>query len=286
MNDARMGFKRIVVGLPQGLADRAAVEAAADLAEFLRIELLATFIADSSLHTLAALSGAREFRAFDQRWQAIDAAQITREIDRAAGLARQRFVESVGTRAIKTSFDVIGGAEVMASLIRADDIVAVIEPAHPGERITQQFTGLLETALATAGAVLAIPRRIARTAGPIVMIASDFGDPSIRTALQIAAAFKERLVVTTVANTRLPIELLADANRLGVAVEHVSSGALPVTRLQERMRVLTRSALTDKGIALFSSLQGIPLLLIDPDRAASATNPKPGEQPQTGVSSA
>jgi len=285
MNGAEMGFKRVVVGLPQGLADQAAVEAAADLAEFLRIELLATFIADSSLHTLAALSGARELRAFDQQWQAIDAAQITREIDRATGLARQRFAESVGARAIKTSFDVIAGAEVMASLIRADDIVAVIEPGHPGERITQQFTGLLEAALATAGAVLAIPRRIARTAGPIVTIASDSEDPSIRTALQIAAAFKERLIVTTTADARLPVELLADANRLGVAVEHIS-GTLPGARLQERMRVLTRGALTDKGIALFSSLQGIPLLLIDRDRAATASNPKAGEQRPTGVSGA
>jgi hypothetical protein len=285
MNGAGMGFKRVVVGLPQGLADQAAVEAAADLAEFLRIELLATFIADSSLHTLAALSGARELRAFDQRWQAIDAAQIAREIGRATDLARRRFAESVGIRAVKTSFDVVAGAEVMASLIRADDIVAVIEPGHPGERITQQFTRLLEAALATAGAVLAIPRRIARTAGPIVTIASDSGDPSIRTALQIAAAFKERLIVTTTADARLPIELLADANRLGVAVEHIS-GTLPLPRLQERMRVLTRSALTDKGIALFSSLQGIPLLLIDPDRAATTTSPKAGEPRQTGVSSA
>ena len=42
----RRGSKRMVVGLPQGLANRAAVEAAVQLAELLRIELLATFIAD------------------------------------------------------------------------------------------------------------------------------------------------------------------------------------------------------------------------------------------------
>jgi hypothetical protein len=268
MNGTRMGFKRMVVGLPQGLADQAAVDAAADLAEFLQLELLATFIADSTLHTLAGLSGARELRAFDQEWQAIDVAQIARDIDRAAGLARQRFAEAVRARAIKTSFDVISGAKMMASLIRADDIVTIIEPGHPGERITRQFTGLLETAFATAGAVLVVPRRIARTAGPIVTITSKSEDPSIRTALEIAAALKERLVVTTTADAGLPIGLLADAERLGVAVEHLTSGALAVTRLQERLRVLSRGALADDLGALFSSLQGIPLLVIDPGRAA------------------
>ncbi len=286
MNGARLGFKRMVVGLPQGLAERAAIDAAADLAEFLQIELLATFIADSTLHALAGLSGARELRVFDQEWQAIDAAQIVRDIDRAASLARRRFSETVRTRAIKTSFDVISGVEVMAALIRADDIVAIIEPGHPGERITRQFTGLLEVAFATAGAVLVVPRRIARTAGPIVTMAAESGDPSIRTALEIAAALKERLVVATRVDTRLPTELLAEAERLGVAVEHIDSGALPTTRLRERMRVLTRSILTDGAAALFSSLQGIPLLVIGPDSAAAGTNQKTSKHRQTDISDA
>ena len=284
MNGTRMGFKRMVVGLPQGLADQAAVDAAVGLAEFLQIELLATFIADSTLLTLADLSGARELRAFDQGWQAIDVAQIARDIERAASLARQRFAETVRARAIKTSFDVISGAEVMAAMIHSDDIVAVIEPGHPGERVTRQFTGLLETAFATAGAVLAVPRRIARTAGSIVTIASKSEDPSIRAALEIAAALKERLVVATTAEMGLPVGLLADAERLGVAVEHVSGGALPATRLHERLRVLSRGTLAGDLGALFSSLHGIPLLVIDPDRAVEKQ--ETGERRQAAGSSA
>ncbi len=279
MNGARLGFKRMVLGLPQGLANQAAVDAAADLAEFLQIELLATFVADSTLRTLAGLSAARELRALDQGWQAIDVAQITRDIDRATSLARRRFAESVRSRAIKTSFDVITGAEVMASLIRADDIVAIIEPTHPGERITWQFTGLLEAAFAMAGAVLVVPRRIARTTGPIVTVAADSEDPGIRAALEIAAALNERVVVVTAAGTRLPIKILADAERLGVQVEHIAGSGLPAdasslapasARLQERLRVLTRGVLTDDFPRLFSSLQGIPLLVIEPGRAEAA----------------
>lgn len=293
MNGARMGFKRMVVGLPQGLANQAAVDMAADLAEFLHIELLATFIADSALNALAGLSGARELRTLDQGWQPINVAQIMRDIDRAAILAHWRFAASVRSRAIKTSFDVVTGAEVLASLIRADDIVAIIEPTHPGERITRQFTGLLEAAFAMAGAVLVVPRRIVRTAGPIVTVASNSEDPGIRAAMEIAAAVKERLVVVTGAGMRLPIKVLAEAERLGVQVEHIAGSGLPAdaslpapasARLQERLRVLSRGVLTDDAHRLFSSLQGIPLLVIEPGRAEAAAERKTGEDRHAGGS--
>ena len=277
MSNSGVGFKRMVVGLPQGLANQAAIDAAADLAEFLHIELLATFIADATLPTLAGLSGVRELRTLDQGWQAIDRAQITRDIDRAISVARRRFAESVRSRAMKTSFDVLTGAEAIAALIRADDIVAVIEPAHPGERITRQFTGLLEAAFEMAGAILVVPRRIARATGPIVTVASESEDAGIGAALQIAAAFKERLIIVTAAGTRPPLKVLADAEQLGVQVEHIAgSGPLAdasslagSARFRERLRVLSRSVLTDDAGRLFSSLQGIPLLLIEPGRVAT-----------------
>ena len=151
----------------------------------MNIELLAAFIADETLPALAEISGARELRALEQGWRAIDRAQITRDIEQAIGVARRRFVESIKSRGIKTDFNVIGGTEAIASLLRAGDIVAIIEPAHPGERITCQFTALLEAAFAVAGAVLLVPRRVVRTAGPIVTVASTSEDPGIRAAEQL-----------------------------------------------------------------------------------------------------
>jgi hypothetical protein len=276
MSSSGTGFKRVVVGLPQGPANQGAVAAAADLAEFLNIELLATFVADAALPALAGGSGARELRALEQEWQAIDRTQITRDIDRAVNVARQYFVEGVRSRRIKTRFDILSGAEAMAALIRADDIVVIIEPAHPGEHITLQFTGLLKAAFAMAGAVLIVPTRIARTTGPIVAVASTSEDPSIRAALEIAAAFGERLIIVTAAGILPPpLDVFADAEQLGVQIEQIS-GSVPVTdassrtsvgRLRERLRVLSRGALTDDSARLFSSLQGIPLLVIEPDRA-------------------
>ena len=268
MTDARPAWKRMVVGLPQGLADPAAVEAAATLAELLQIELLATFVADATLQTLGELSGVRELRLLEAGWQAIDAGQIERDLLQAAEIARRRFAEAVGTRAVQARFDVIADTETMTSLLRADDVVAIIEPAHPAERITRQFVGLLEAAFALAGAVLVVPRRIARTAGPIVALATSEQDPAIAVAIEIAAALKERLIIVT-ASKELPPELLAAAERRGVAVRHIvpdHSGAdiwslLPALRPQERLRVVSTDALPG-GAALFSSLQGTPLLAV------------------------
>jgi hypothetical protein len=275
MTGRDIGFKRMVVGLPQSMANRAAVEAAADLAEFLNIELLATFVSDATLLGLADLPAARELRLLDREWQAIDLTQIRRELEHATTVARRGFAESVKSRTIKTSFDVVGGAEAIAALIRADDIVAIIEPTHPGERITRQFTGLVAAAFDTAGAVLAVPRRIARTAGPVVAVAADPNDPSIRTGLSIAAAFKERLIVVTSGQPELPMEVRNDAEQLGVPMDHVTTGGgrngfllAPVPPpMAERLRVVTRNRVIDDARRLFSSLHDIPLLVIGPDRA-------------------
>ena len=275
MSALGIGFKRMVLGLPHGPGHKTEVDVAADLAEFLNIELFAAFVADETLPALAEISGARELRALEQGWRAIDRAQITRDIDQAVGVARRRFAEGASSRGIKTGFNVIGGTQAIASLVRADDIVAIIEPAHPGERITYQFNALLEAAFAVAGAVLLVPRRVVRTAGPIVTVASTFEDPCIRAALEIAAAFKERLIVVTATGTRPPIKVLADAERLGVQIEYIAatepladvSSLAALGRWQERLRVLSCGALTANAAQLFSSLRGVPLLVIEPSRA-------------------
>lgn len=280
-------FRRVVVGLSHGSASQAAVGAAANFAELLNIELLAAFISDATLPALAELAGARELRPFGQGWQAIERTQIIRETDRAIGVARHQFTMSVGGRAITTNFDVVASAEAIASLINAEDVVAIIEPANPAEQITWQFTALLDAAFARAGAVLAVPRKLVRTAGPIVTMASNGDDPVLRAALQIAAASAERLIVLTTPGTRLSPRLLREAEQLGVKIEPV---VLDVTaaeaqhlvdslRFGERLRVLPRSALTDNVAGLLSLLRGIPWLVIERGREESGTSERERTKP-------
>lgn len=275
----------MVVGLPQSMANHSAVAAAADLAEYLHIELLATFLADKSLAALAAIPAVRELRILDQGWQAIDFAQISRDIDRAASLARRRIAEAVGSREVRTRFDIVTEAATLISLIRADDIVAIIEPSHPGERITTQFTGLLAAALHTAAAVLVLPRRIVRTSGPIVAAATGGDDPALRTALQFAAALSEELIVLTPQDISLSAEFLAEAGRLGVPVEQVGpsvamteslAGGTFATHVKERLRVVSGGHVPHDASRLFSMLHGVPLLVVEPDRSNIAAEPAPG----------
>jgi hypothetical protein len=206
--------------------------------------------------------------------------RISRDLEVTANMARRRFDESVGSRTIKTSFDVLTSAEMMASLIRADDILTIIEPTHPGESITRQFTGLFEAAFETAAAILVVPRRNVRTSGPILVVASGPDDVSIRVALEIAAALKERLIVVTRFGALPSADVLSDAKQLGVQVEQIAANGLVADmsslasspQVKERLRVVTRSSLPDDGPRLFSMLHGVPLLLVEPYQAHVAAD--------------
>jgi len=270
-------FERMVIGLLQGTGSNPAIRAAADLAEFLNIELLGAFIADASLHSLIGLPG-RELRMLDLQWQPVDLARISRDVEHVVDFARNRFVENVGKRSIRARFDIIAGAHVLNSLIRPDDIVVVIEPAHPGEKITQQFLGLLDAVFETAAAILVFPDRILRARGPIVATATSSDDPSITAALEIAAALRERLIIAAQPGVLPSAEFLADAKRLGVDVEQTTDdstavdAAAPVlssSRPQGRLRVVSRSRRPDDVRELFSTLHGTPLLLVSAHGASS-----------------
>jgi hypothetical protein len=279
---SRGRFKRMVIGLPQGMGNLSAVQAATDLAEFLQIDLLAAFIADTALLNLAEFPATRELCLLDQQWRPLDIEQISRDLEQAAEPARRRFAESVGSRTIKTGFDVLAGIGLMDSLIEAGDILTIIEPSHPGESITRQFTALLDAAFETAAAILVVPRRIARVSGPIMALAGGPDDASIRVALEIAAALKERLIVVAPPGAPLPTGIAADAQQLGVTVEQLAENTptaeacppLPLTsRSLERLRVITRrfsGELLGDVSQLFSLLHGVPLLVIDGRRAETA----------------
>lgn len=279
MSNGTGRFKRMLVGLPQGLADQAAVEAAVQLAESLRIELLATFVADSTLRALAELPAVRELQTWGQQWQPLEPGRLSQDLEQAAIVARWHFAESVKNRTVRTRFDVVTGAEVIGSLIRSDDIVAIIEPTHPGERITRQFTGLVDAAFATAAGILAVPRRIVRVTGPVMVVAAAPDDPTIGIALEIAAALKERLLVLTRPGTALSPESQINAQKLGVQLEQIAfsgpevdaSALRRVSALsKERLRIMARSELPEQAVQLFSMLGGVPLLAVEPDRIGRA----------------
>jgi len=265
-------FERMVIGLPQGTGSQSGIRTAADLAEFLNIELLGTFIADENLRTLIGLPG-RELRMLDLQWQPIDLTRISRDLEDITEFVRSRFIESVGDRTVKIGFDVVAGAHILGSLIQAGDIVAIIEPAHPGERITQQFAGLLDTAFTTAAAILVVPRRVLRASGPVSAVANSSDDPSIRVALEISAAIKERLIIVSQPGIRPSAEIIDLARQLGVPVEQLTAGTAAIGgtaaphQSKERLRVTSRVQQSGDPHRLFSALAGVPLLIVEPRRS-------------------
>jgi hypothetical protein len=164
----------------------------------------------------------------------------------------------------------------------------VIEPANPAERVTQQFTRLMDSAFRASASVMVVPSRIARLSGPIVALASGPDDPSIEAAAGIANAARERLIVMGPAERFAPNSSLSKAVAAsGGRMEFASTTALSnVTRLDfkrlagelqrwnERLLVMTRGALDDRQAPALASLRSIPVVVVEPVAADDAAGNK------------
>ena len=257
MSERPIAFKRMVLGLPQSPGDYAAVTVTAKLAELLRIDLVAALVEDATLIDIAGMPGVRELRPLEGGWRPMVAAELAREIEHMAETARRLFAEAVRTCSIEANLSLARGspADVITSLAMAEDIIVIIEPRNPAERVTQQFTQLVDAAFRAAAAVMIVPGAIARTAGPIVAIASAPGESSIKAALGIAAAAKERLVVVSLSgDTTAFAELAEQARAIGVRCETValtprpasaSALAIGLAGLNERLIVMNRGTFDD-----------------------------------------
>jgi hypothetical protein len=131
----------------------------------------------------------------------------------------------------------------------------IIEPRNPVERVSQQFTRLVDAAFQAAAAVMIIPNRVARSTGPIVAVAVDPDDPSIGTAMGIAAAAHEKLIIVSSSESIGSSASLATLiESAGVRVEfvrdkkgrlHATALAGDLQQLNERFIVISRGTLTD-----------------------------------------
>jgi hypothetical protein len=277
MTEGRGEFKRMLVGLPHSPADYAAVGMTANLADLLGLRLIATFVQDTTLADLASLPCVREWRPLGGGWGPIEAPQLDREFERAVAAARHCLREAVGAARAEASFQVARGsaADLIGSAANVDDIIVVIEPGNPAERVTQQFTRLVTAAFEAAAAVMMVPSRVARTAGPIAAVVLDRDDPSIRSALAIAAAVKERLVVLGPAPAEVTPLVAQLADAAGIRIEVAPAVREPfdaaslrasLAPLDERMVVMRREAAIQMGAPAVASQRRVPILLTEAER--------------------
>lgn len=273
MTERRGEFRQMVLGLPQSPRDYAAVMVAATLGKLLHMDLVAAFIEDATVIDAAALPGAREFRSLERTWRPMVGSELAREVEHMAHTARRLFDDAVQARGLGMSARFARGssAELVSSLAMADDIIVVVEPYNPAERVTHQFTRLVETAFGAAAAVLFVPSAIVRTTGPIVALCPGGDDASLPAALTIAAAARERLIILSAAADRTSFDRWRErAASAGVKCEilAVADRATDVAGLVrtlgpyvERLVVVSRDALGGSAAAEFAKRCGIPVLV-------------------------
>lgn len=266
-------FKRMVLGLPHSATDYASVAFTAQLAELLGLDIVGLFVEDENLTELAALPCVRELRSLGGGWHPIDAAQLVQGRVQAAADARRLFEGAAKALRVGTRFNLVKGAmaDIIGSQSTVDDIIAVIEPKNPAERVTHQYRQLVHVAFNAPAATLLVPSRISRRTGPIVAIATSGRDPSIHAALGIAASIKERLIILAPPETdQVAMAQLASPRGVSVDWRPLMGGstgapelASLLSRTNERFVVLSRGRADERGPSQLASGRGVPVLVIE-----------------------
>jgi hypothetical protein len=255
-------FKRIVLGLQQPRERDLAMRLAADLARLLNIELLGMFLEDTSLQNLAGMPFARELRPLGGGWHPLDLGDMSRTLEFASRSAERMFAETAGRLQVHCRFEIARepAAAAFATLLQTSDIVVIGEPASAAERVTQQFTWLIQAAFHSAAAVLVVPGQVAQVSGPIVALATAPDDASIAVAANLVRAAGEELVVVQVGKTATDEEkmrALADARHSG-------------RPLQERLVVTARGASDGRAASLIAAERRVPVLVLESAELAGA----------------
>jgi len=279
-------FKRMVLGLPQSASDYPMVGMIAKLAELLHLNLVGMFMDDRSLIQIAGLPCVRELRPLGTGWQPIDINTLAADLERGAATAQRLFTEAVRNCSVETSFRAEKGlaADVIDALATAQDIIVVIEPKNPAERVTQQFTRLVDAAFHAAAAVMVVPSRVARSAGPIIAVAASPVDSSINAAARLAAATREKLVVLGPSDIlELGSSLSSLAESIGAPVELARMTTTPLDvmtlagdlhRWKERLVVMSRGMMKDSQAPTLASLRSIPVVITEPPRPSEVSERK------------
>jgi hypothetical protein len=267
-------FKRLVLRLEPSSPDRA-LQLAVELAELLHLELLGLFLEDPSLRHLAAIPFVRELRPLGGGWRPIDLDELNHDLEVALRSAERLFVEAAKDLRTRHQFGVIheAAAQAIASISRSGDIVMLTQPSTLAGRATQQFSWPLDAAFRSAAAVMVVPARIARIAGPIVALAIAPDDPSIRAAADIAIAAKEDLLIVH-AHERKGDDPGAQklAAGTGLAIKHAFTGKASLSdpvacveafrHVEERLVVTTRGILAPELALSIASSRRVPVLAI------------------------
>ena len=277
----RAAYRRVLLDLRHAAADRGGIRVAAELARLLDLDLTGVFVEDTALLGLAEYSFVRELRLPGHEWHPLDPGRIAEEVRTAADTARRLLQAHSASLGIHSLFEVVRGdpSASLAALSETGDIVVLVEPGTPSERLARAFPRAWQSALRSAAAVLLVPPRIARDHGPVAALVTRADDPSLATAAAIAAAAREHLLVLLPRNDAVKTAAVAAARAAGLPAAHIRTRRLhdvtpeavrhALGATAERLLVLTRGAdgLPDTAPSHLAMARGVPVLVVEPDDA-------------------
>jgi hypothetical protein len=271
-------YRRIILDLYQGFANRRTMAQAAELARLLRLDLLGIFVEDEAVHGLAGLPFARELRLPSHEWVLVDADRVAADFRHAAMTARRMLAETAGTLGVASVFQTMRGdpAAAITELLQASDIIVLAEPRTHGELLTGALAQSWRAALGSAASVLLMPPKVTRQRGPVAVLVADQEDRGLITAARIALAADETLLILlTGSDETLRESAIRTARTVGLPPGRVRTHIIAGTSAQsivqglawaeERLFVLSCDALRQEhaeNMTRIVAARGIPVLLV------------------------
>lgn len=288
MMDEQPKFRRIVVGLScHRPSPEAGMRLATEMARWLNLDVFGLFVQETSLFDAASLPFCREFKILGGEWRPFESRQLAQELEALARRAQRTLNEAARNLQTACRFEVVRGsmAESIAAASSAEDIVLLAEPAGAAEYSTQSFAEL-NAAFQSAAAVLLVPRRLVRTRGAVVAIASAADDPSIAAARAIALAAREDLIIVELSPSAGHASASPGRTTLETRSPHLTAAAdgpksvrsidSALRHVRERLIVMTRK--DDEVPSALATMRQVPVLVIEPPRG-SLKNGEPRSRP-------
>ena len=203
MTEGRIGtpIERILVALDSSPHSLAALEAAAELAALLHVELLGIFVEDINLLRIAELPFSQEVGHYSARRRRLDRGQMAQQLRAQANWARRAFIRAAENREIKWSFRITRGS-IPTELISATTETDLIILGKTGWANFQRLGSTAMAVVAEAPQKILVLQRGVRL-GFSVFVLIDPSDPAMEAltlATQLVHAKKGYLTVIIIAD--------------------------------------------------------------------------------------
>ncbi|HSF30252.1 MAG TPA: universal stress protein [Candidatus Tectomicrobia bacterium] len=197
-------IRRILVAVDASVHSQAALEAASELADSLKAELVGIFVEDINLLHLAGLPFAREISFLPVSDRPLDSPSMERELRLQAEHVRQLLAAVAGRRQLQWSFRVVRGqvaAELLTAAAGADMLALGRASWATTRRVRLGSTARVVVAQAARSVLLLQHGHAVCQPVQLVYDGSTSARRALRTAIQVALAARGHLTVMLIADT-------------------------------------------------------------------------------------